>query len=115
MESDDLNQLRLRHRRQEQPAKSAEEQIATLRAEIAELEKHPNDPSELAKFMRLDAAARQECLNKLNSALPPDEQYSMQGYMDELRLAEAEPSLIKLRLAAAKLRLDQLLGPSSRS
>jgi hypothetical protein len=105
---DDLN--RLRRRQPEKPTKAIEKQIADLRAEIGELERHINDPGELTKFMALNPASQLEQLNRVNSALPPEHQYSMQDYIDELRQAEAEPSISELRLAAAKQKLDGLLG-----
>ena len=110
MESNDLNKLRRRPERQ--PIKSVDEQIAELRGEINELERKANDPSELAKFLSLDPAAQQERLNGINSGLEAQEQYTIDEYVAELREDERGPSLVGLRLKAAKLKLGRLIDAS---
>jgi hypothetical protein len=110
---DDLNKLR--RRKPERPAKNTEEQIADLQAEISELESHITDSGELAKFLALSPASQLDQLYRVNSALPPEHQYSMQDYMNELRKTEEEPSITELRLAAAKQKLDDLLGATKGS
>lgn len=108
---DDLNKLR--RRQPEKPPKTIEQQVTALRTEIGELERQINEPSELEKFTALDPASQLEELNSANSTLPPEQQYSMQEFIDELHQAEIEPSIVRLRLAAAKRRLDRLLSASN--
>jgi hypothetical protein len=110
MESNDLNKLRRRPERQ--LTKSVDEQIAELRGEIDELERKANDPSELTKFLCLDPTAQKEKLNRINSDLEAQEQYTIDEYVAELREAEQDPSLVRLRLRAAKLKLEKLIEAS---
>jgi hypothetical protein len=111
MESNDLNKLRRRTPDEQKP--TVEQQIAALHAEIGDLERAVVEaPSELSAFLALAPAAQVERLKVMNTSLPKDAQYSMDEYLTELRNADAEPSLARLRLAVSKAKLDQLLKAS---
>jgi chromosome segregation ATPase len=112
MESgDDLNRLR-RPKPKERPS-GIEQQIADLRRQIQELERNRSEQTALVAFLALDATSRQARLDALNATLPPDDRYSLQDYVEELRQAEREPSITQLRLEAAKSKLAELQKSSA--
>ncbi len=104
----DLNALR-RDEHETLPVKTKEERVAELEAKVARLEAESMRPTQAETFAQLSEEAQRAKLDSVNKTLPPEEQYSLEEYVQEISKSKG-PDLNAVRLSAARAELKRLLA-----